>query len=173
MCTSCNYHAQQDTGDVQNFRNVLHFPYPRRKLSSYLLSPLICFASSWPSHTWNHPMYRILFKAIKSSPNMSFLYFLGLFRDGLHRGCPGHGPVLPRKICHDQWWEIAYSDVQEVQGIAAEGKAPSPSFSCSANISWVSPCQPLAWVLVGRRQRKRSKKYPLPLRISHGKANPF
>ena len=71
------------------------------------------------------------------------------------------------------WWEIAYSDVQEIQGIAAEGKAPSPSFSCSANISWVSPCQPLAWVLVGRRQRKRSKKYPLPLRISHGKANPF
>ena len=147
MCTSCNYHAQQDTEDVQNFRNVLHFPYPRRKLSFYLLSPLVCFAYSWPPHTWNHTMYRILFKAIKSSPNMSFLYFLGLFRDGLHRGCPGHGHglVLPRKICYGQRWEVGHSDSNKYKKLQLQVKNSLLHSVIPEAFRWESPpCQPLA-----------------------------
>ena len=80
-------------------------------------------------HTWNHTMYRILFKTSKSSPNMSFLYFLGLFRDGLHRGCSGHGPVLPRKICNGQRWEV---------GGIGMGKTCEPkafSFQCMTELT--------------------------------------
>ena len=141
----CDYHAQQDTEDVQNFTNILHFPYPRRKLSSYLLSPLICFAYSWPSHTWNHTMYRILFKTSKSSQNMSFLYFLGLFRDGLHRGCSGHGPVLPRKICNGQRWEVGHSDSNKYKKLQLQVKNSLLHSVIPEAFRWESPlCQPLA-----------------------------
>lgn len=62
-------------------------------------------------------------RSLKSSSLSVLLSTLGFFRDGLHRSCPGYGPVLPGKVCYDQWWEVTHPDVQEIQGIAAEGTA--------------------------------------------------
>ena len=96
-------------------------------------------------HTWNHTMYRILFKTSKSSPNMSFLYFLGLFRDGLHRDCSGHGPVLPRKICNGQRWEVGHSDSNKYKKLQLQVKNSLLHSVIPEAFRWESPlCQPLA-----------------------------
>lgn len=80
-------------------------------------------------------------RSLKSSPLSVLLSTPGFLRDGLHRSCPGYGPVLPRKVCYDQWWEVTHSDVQEIQGAAAEGTACFHSVGHSASISWAL-CSP-------------------------------